>query len=129
MEFSYNENLKNIEKNIIEVETKITVLKDLLNDSNSYQNELDKKIKTFDRLVSEIDKENDIVLSLRHKIDLNSLNIEKFTEEKTKSIEDIRSEIASYEDDIIKNKTWISNSRFEEKQILAEIRIWKKENK
>ncbi len=47
--------------------------------------------------------------------------------EKTKSIEDIRSEIAGYEDDIIKNKTWISNSRFEEKQILAEIRIWKKE--
>ena len=127
MEFSYNENLKNIEKSIIEVETKITVLKDLLNDSNSYQNELDKKIKIFDRLVSKIDKENDIVLSLRHKIDLNSLNIEKFTEEKTKSIEDIRSEIAGYEDDIIKNKTWISNSRFEEKQILAEIRIWKKE--
>ena len=77
--------------------------------------------------MSKIDKENDIVLSLRHKIDLNSLNIEKFTEEKTKSIEDIRSEIAGYEDDIIKNKTWISNSRFEEKQILAEIRIWKKE--
>ena len=37
------ENLKNIEKSIIEVETKITVLKDLLNDSNSYQNELDKR--------------------------------------------------------------------------------------
>jgi hypothetical protein len=126
MEFSYNQNLKNIEKSIIEVETKITVLKDLLSDSNSYQNELDKKIKIFDRLVSKIDKENDIVLSIRHKIDLNSLNIEKFTEEKTKSIEYIRSEIAGYEDDIIKNKTWISNSRFEEKQILAEIRIWKK---
>ena len=47
MEFSYNENLKNIEKSIIEVETKITVLKDLLNDSNSYQNELDKKIMCF----------------------------------------------------------------------------------
>ena len=29
---------------------------------------LDKKIKIFDRLVSKIDKENDIVLSIRHKI-------------------------------------------------------------
>ena len=47
------------------------------------------------------------MLSLRHKIDLNSLNIEKFTEEKTKSIEDIRSEIAGYEDDIIKNLSLI----------------------
>ena len=36
-----------------------------------------KKIKIFDRLVSKIDKENDIVLSLQYKIDLNSL-IDKF---------------------------------------------------
>ena len=111
----------------LETESLIDNLKDSLKDHEAIGIRLDKKVNIFEALDSNIEKENDKIESINHKNKLIGLEEESVNEEKSRKIEKIRLQINNYENEIISNKTWISSSRFEEKQVLGEIRLWKKE--
>ena len=126
-DFGNTENNNELNKRKLETESLIDNLKDSLKDHEEISIRLDKKVNIFEALVSNIEKENDKIASINHKIKVTGLEEENVREEKSREIEKIRLQISNYENEIISNKTWISSSRFEEKQVLGEIRLWKKE--
>ena len=87
----------------------------------------EKKLKIFEKLIHSIEEESDKIDSDNHKIKLIEFEDKNISEQKSTAIQKIRQDLDNYESSIIKKKSWISSSRFEENQILGEIRLWKKE--
>ena len=126
-DFKHVDEIKNIDKKIINVEAANEVLIESLKEQKVINQKREKKLKIFEKLIHSIEKESDKIDSFNHKIKLIEFEDKNISEQKSAAIQKIRQDIDNYESSIIKKKSWISSSRFEENQILGEIRLWKKE--
>ena len=126
-DFKHVDEIKNIDKKIINVEAANEVLIESLKEQKVINQKREKKLKIFEKLIHSIEKESDKIDSVNHKIKLIEFEDKNISEQKSAAIQKIRQDIDNYESSIIKKKSWISSSRFEENQILGEIRLWKKE--
>ena len=126
-EFEYDRDRKDLKIKIVELESTTIKLKESIIYIMNIEIEKDKKIRYLEKFISLVEKENDISNALDHNIEIIGLKVNSILDQKNKSIEDLRLNIEIYENEIISKKTQISSSRFEEKQVLQEVRIWKKE--
>ena len=126
-DFKHVDEIKKIDKTIIKIEATNDVLKESLKEHAVINQKREKKLKIFEKLIHSIEEESDKIDSDNHKIKLIEFEDKNISEQKSTAIQKIRQDIDNYESSIIKKKSWISSSRFEENQILGEIRLWKKE--
>ena len=126
-DFKHVDEIKKIDKTIIKIEATNDVLKESLKEHAVINQKREKKLKIFEKLIHSIEEESDKIDSDNHKIKLIEFEDKNISEQKSTAIQKIRQDLDNYESSIIKKKSWISSSRFEENQILGEIRLWKKE--
>ena len=126
-DFKYNRNKKDLTAKISDSELILFNLKESLELLKKIEKEKKEKIKFFEKYVTLIERESEKQKSLLHSIQITRLQLKSILEQNNKSVEDLKRTIEEDENEIINKKTWISSSRFQEKQILNEIRDWEKE--